>query len=131
MFQFTSVRTLTLERIAFINCGIQLLSINDTRITNCTFEKNAILLVSSNNTRIRSCLFHSSSADSAIGYRYVMLFIKSTGNVIIENCTFQNNRARNVIDQQAMLPSQIAHFRTTVLLIGKEVVLYGWQNSAV
>ena len=94
MFQFTSVRTLTLESIAFINCGIQLVSINDTRITNCTFEKNAILLVSSNNTRIRSCLFHSSSADSAT---VVLFFIESTGNVIIENCSFENNSAENVV----------------------------------
>ena len=97
VLQFTSVRTWTSERIAFINCGIQLVSINDTRITNCTFEKNAILLESSNNISIRSCFFHSNSADSTIGYRYVMLFINSTGNVIIENCTFQNNSAANVV----------------------------------
>ena len=97
VFQFTSVRTLTLDRIVFINCDIQLVSINDTRITNCTFEKNAILLVSSNNTFIRSCLFHRSSA---VAYPYddnVVLCIKSTGSFIIENCTFQNNRARNVV----------------------------------
>ena len=41
VFQFTSVRTLALDRIAFINCGIKLVSINDTRITNCTFEKKS------------------------------------------------------------------------------------------
>ena len=94
VFQFTSVRTLTLERIVLINCGIQLVSINDTRITNCTFEKNAILLVSSNNTRIRSCLFHTNSVDSAA---VVLFFIESTGNFIIEYCTFENNSAENVV----------------------------------
>ena len=88
-FVFVSVRRLRMERITFINCGIQLISIEITFILNCTFRNSsngAISSRSSNNTFIASCAFSDTRGGA-------LTLHGSTGNVSITNCTFLNNRA--------------------------------------
>ena len=89
VLRFSSVHKLTLERMTFISCGIQLVSIENTVITNCTFQSSSkgIRSHSSTNIDITSCIFQNNSARSS-----VMLF-GSKGDVSITNCTFQNNSA--------------------------------------
>ena len=93
-FVFLSIQMLTMEGITFFNCGIELTSIEHTFILNCTFQNSsngAILSKSSNNTYIASCVF----SDTRGG---VVALIRSTGSVVITNCTFQNcySSARDV-----------------------------------
>ena len=104
-----SVQMLTMKRITFINCGIQLLSIESTLIVNCTFQDSTSRAISSDTTgfidtligavmlygstgklSITGCTFQNSA-----GHRggAVSLSI-SEGNVSITGCTFQNNSAR-------------------------------------
>ena len=88
-FVFISAQKLTMERITFINCGIQLISIENTFILNCTFQNSsngAISSKSSNNTCISSCAFSDTRGGA-------LTLHGSTGNVSITNCTFLNNRA--------------------------------------
>ena len=76
-----SVQMLTMERITFINCGIQLVSIENTLIVNCTFQESTSGAISSGTTGL---------IDTLIGA--VMLY-GSTGKLSITGCTFQNNSA--------------------------------------
>ena len=94
VLRFISVQNLTLERMTFISCGIQLVSIENTVIANCTFQSSsmgqgAISSQSSTNIDITSCVFQNSATD---GGGAVMLD-ESKGNVNITNCIFQNNSA--------------------------------------
>ena len=103
-----SVQMLTMERITFINCGIQLVSIKNTLIVNCTFQDStsgaissntnviidtligaAILYESTSKLSITGCTFQNSAGD---GGGAVSLGI-SKGNVSITDCTFRSNRA--------------------------------------
>ena len=88
-FVFISVRILTMERITFINCAIQLISIENTFVLNCTFRNSsndAISWKSSINTCIASCAFSDTRGGA-------LTLHGSTGNVSITNCTFLNNSA--------------------------------------
>ena len=76
-----SVQMLTMERITFINCGIQLVSIENTLIVNCTFQDSTSGAISSDTNVLIDIL-----------YGAVILY-KSTGDVSITGCTFQNNNA--------------------------------------
>ena len=76
-----SVQMLTMERITFINCGIQLVSIENTLIVNCTFQDSTSGAISSDTNVLIDIL-----------YGAVILY-KSTGDVSITGCTFQNNSA--------------------------------------
>ena len=103
-----SVQMLTMERITFINCGIQLVSIKNTLIVNCTFQDSTSGAISSNTNVIidtligAAILYESSSKLSIIGCTFqnsagdgggaVSLGI-SKGNVSITDCTFRSNRA--------------------------------------
>ena len=68
----------------FINCGIDVVLIEDTVITNCTFQSRAIWSQSSTNVDITSCAFQNISGAVELD--------GSQGNVSITNCTFQNSR---------------------------------------
>ena len=92
VLRFRSVQKLTLERMTFISCEIQLVSIENTVITNCTFQSSsmgqgAIWSQSSTNINITSCAFQNNSAT----YGGAIMLDRSTGNVSITYCTFQNN----------------------------------------
>ena len=92
VLQFRSVQKLTLERMTFISCEIQLVSIENTVITNCTFQSSsmgqgAIWSQSSTNINITSCALQNNSAT----YGGAIMLDRSTGNVSITYCTFQNN----------------------------------------
>ena len=94
VLRFSSVQKLTLGRMTFISCEIQLVSIENTVITNCTFQsismdQGAICSQSSTNIDITSCVFQNNSAT----YGGAIMLFGSTGNVSITYCTFQNNRA--------------------------------------
>ena len=91
-----------MEGITFINCAIDLVSIENTFIFNCTFQnssKGAISSTSSTNTYIASCAF-SDTRGGAVTLE------RSTGNVTITNCTFQNcyNRARDFGGAVSLIP---------------------------
>ena len=89
VFTFFSLRNLTMEGMTFINCGIELLSVEYSYITNCTIQNSpngGILSEVSKNTYTTSCVFENNN-----GYDSVLRFYGSTGNVIITNCTFLNN----------------------------------------
>ena len=95
VLRFSSIHKVTLERMAFINCGIQLVSIKNTVITNCTFQscsmgQGAIRSQLSTNIDIISCVFQNNSATT---YGSAVRLEGSTGYVSITNCTFQNNSA--------------------------------------
>eukprot|EP00731_Ephydatia_muelleri_P033690 Em0035g27a len=88
-FDFISAQTLSTERITFINCGIQLKSIENILIMECTFQdksKATILAESVNSIKIEYCLFINNNGGG------VSLHL-STGDVSISHCTFQNNSA--------------------------------------
>ena len=92
VLRFRSVQKLTLERMTFISCEIQLVSIENTVITHCTFQSSsmglgAIWSQSSTNINITSCAFQNNSAT----YGGAIMLDRSTGNVSITYCTFQNN----------------------------------------
>ena len=102
VLRFSSIQKLTLERMTFNSCGIQLVSIENTVITNCTFQSSSMdrgairsqISQLSTNIDITSCVFQNSATD--VGGGAVMLD-GSTGNVNITNCTFQDNIATNVV----------------------------------
>ena len=70
--RFVSVQQLTIERVTFISCGINITTTESTLFTTCIFQNNV--------DAIRT----SGSA---------VMFDGSTGDVSITNCTFQNNSA--------------------------------------
>ena len=81
VFAFVSVQMLAMERITFINCGIKLVSIENTLIVNCTFQDSTSGAISSNKNVLSD------------GYGGAVRLYASTGNVNITGCTFQNNSA--------------------------------------
>ena len=104
-----SVQMLTMERITFINCGIQLVSIESTLIVNCTFQDSTSGAISSDtnvliDTRIGAAILYGSTGklsitgctfqNSAGGRGGAVSLSISEGNVSITGCTFQNNSAR-------------------------------------
>ena len=90
VFTFISAQTLIMERITFINCGINLVSIENILIANCTFDDSSIWSQSSNiAVSITDCTFISNSAVNGIGA--VFLGYVSTSYVGITNCAFINN----------------------------------------
>ena len=114
-FVFLSLQKLTMEGITFIKCAIDLVSIENSFILNCTFlnsSNGAILSKSSKNTYIASCAFSDTGGvtlersagnvtianstfqncyNSANGFGAAVSLWRSTGNVQITGCTFQNN----------------------------------------
>ena len=89
VFRFFSLLNLTMEGMTFINCGIELLSVENLYITNCTIRNSpngGIFSIESKNTYTTSCVFENNNA-----YFSVLKFYRPTGNVIIANCTFLNN----------------------------------------
>ena len=87
IFAYLSVQIIKLEGITFIKCAIDLVSIENTFILNCTFQScsnGAISSKSSTNTYIAGCAF----SDTDHG---VVTLVASTGNVCITNCTFHNS----------------------------------------
>ena len=94
MLRFISIQTFTLERMTFIRCGIELVSIKNAVITSCTFkssstDQGAIWSQSSTSIDITSYLYVNNSAT----YGGSVRFYRLTGDVSITNCTFQNNSA--------------------------------------
>ena len=93
VLRFNSVQKLSLERMTFISCLIELVSIENTVLTNCTFQDalgGAVMLYgSSGDVSITYCTFQSNSAT----FGGAVLLQRSTGNVSITYCTFQNNSA--------------------------------------
>ena len=94
IFAYLSVQKIKMEGITFIKCAIDLVSIENTFILNCTFHNSSNGAISSKlskNTYIAGCAF----SDTDHG---VVTLVASTGNVSITNCTFQNsyNSARDV-----------------------------------
>ena len=88
---FVSGPNLTVARITFINCCMQLTSIENTFIVNCTFlnsSNGAISSRTSNNTYITNSVFSDIRVEHN-GEAAVMLN-KSKGNVSIRKCTFQS-----------------------------------------
>ena len=99
LLQFSLVQKLTLERMTFIGCGIQLISISNTVVTKCIFQSSsmgqgAIRSQSSNNIAITSCVFQNNIVTYGRDGGAVMLN-GSTGDISITNCTFLNNSATN------------------------------------
>ena len=99
MLRFSSVQKLTLEKMTFISCGIELVSIKNTVIAYCTFQNNSaiygggvMLGGSTGDVSITHCTFQDNSATFPGGGGAVRLY-GSTGNVSITYCTFQNNSA--------------------------------------
>ena len=95
VLRFNSVQKLSLERMTFMSCLIELVSIESTVLTNCTFQDalggGAVRLYgSTGSVSITYCTFHNNVA--LFGGGAVMLG-GSTGNVSITYCTFQNNSA--------------------------------------
>ena len=88
VFAFVSVQMLAMERITFINCGIQLVSIGYTLIVNCAFQDSTSGAISSH--IIDSELIDSFNGPDFVG---IVMLYGSTGNVSITGCTFQNNSA--------------------------------------
>ena len=88
-FAFVSVQMLAVERITFINCGIELVSVENTYISNCIFQRSSNVAISSKsscNIHIANCVFSDARGGAAT-------LDGSTGNVNFSNCTFQNNFA--------------------------------------
>ena len=87
IFRFSSVQRFNMERMTFINCDIHLESIENTFITNCTFQSSSMEAKSSHNNAniwITNCAFNDGSrADIDMWY--------GNYNLSILNCTFQNN----------------------------------------
>ena len=86
---FVSGQNLTVARITFINCCIQLISIENAFIVNCTFlnsSNGAISSRASNNTYITNSVFSDIRGGEAGA---AVMLNKSTGNVSITKCTFQ------------------------------------------
>ena len=126
-FAFVSVQTLTMERIIFINCGLELASVENTYILNCTFQNRsngAISSKSSKNTYIASSVFANTLGGAVMFYR-------STGTVIITYCAFQNNSARSVmLDGSAgnvYAPSCTIRGKSSIH--GGAVMLYGSSGN--
>ena len=98
VFRFSLLQMLTAERMTFINCGIQLVSIENTFITNCTFQNSsngAIWSSICSNIYITGCVFQNNSAtygNSFDGGGAVRLG-GLIGDVGITDCVFQNNHA--------------------------------------
>ena len=92
VLRFSSVQKLTLERMTFISCLIQLLSIENTVITYCTFQDaygGAVMLDgSTGDVSITNCTFQNNSATLDGG---AVMLGGSIGDVSIQNCIFQNN----------------------------------------
>ena len=103
-----SVQMLTMERITFINCGIELVSIESTLIVNCTFKESTSGAVSSDtnvifNTHIGAAILYGSTSklsitgctfqNSAGVYGGAVMIYGPTVDVSITGCTFQNNSA--------------------------------------
>ena len=64
-FVFLSLQKLTMEGITFIKCAIDLVSIENTFVLNCTYRNSpngAVSSKSSNNTYIASCAFSDTGA---------------------------------------------------------------------
>ena len=124
-FVFLSLQKLTMEAITFIKCAIDLVSIENTFILNCTFRNSpngAVSSKSSKNTYIASCAFSDTGGvtlersagnvtianstfqncyNSTNGFGGVFSLWNSTGNTHVTGCTFQNNSAtgyRAVVD---------------------------------
>ena len=87
VFRFSSVQRFNMERMTFINCGIQLGSIENTFITNCTFQGTS-MGAQSNHNSITNCAFQNTSANDG-----AVMLCGPTGDVSITNCSFQNNSA--------------------------------------
>ena len=96
VLRFNSVQKFTLERMTFISCLIELVSIENTVITNCTFQDalggGAVktLYGSTGDVSITYCTFQNNNAGDGGGAVWLG---ESIGNVSITNCTFQNNIA--------------------------------------
>ena len=89
----SSVQKLTLEKMTFINCAIELESIENIVVTNCTFQSGsygAINSISSTNINITDCVFQNINP---IFIGSAVTLYKSQGDVSITNCTFQYNNA--------------------------------------
>ena len=95
VLRFSSVQKLSLEKMTFISCLIELASIENTVITNCTFQDalgGAVRLYgSTGDVSITYCTFQNNSATDGGGS--AVMLDGSTGNVSITYCTFQNNSA--------------------------------------
>ena len=94
VLRFNSVQKLSLERMTFMSCLIELASIENTVLTDCTFQDaldgSAVRLYgSTGNVSITHCTFQNNSA--AVGG--AVWLGGSPGNVSITYCTFQNNSA--------------------------------------
>ena len=98
MLRFNSVQKLSLERMAFITCLIELVSIKNTLLTNCTFQ-NALgggavrLGGSTGNVSITFQINIATSGIGGFGGGGAVGVYGSTGDVSITYCTFQNNSA--------------------------------------
>ena len=94
-FVFVSLQKLTVERITFINCGIELTSIEITFILNCTFRNcpNRAISSKSSTTGIISITNCSFLDNRAVGDGGAVSLSGSFDNAYITDCTFQNNRA--------------------------------------
>ena len=101
VFVFISVQELTIVGLTFVNCRINLVSVENILISECTFENifsglstdtggSAVYIYNSTgNISITCCTFQNNSAPFGGG---VYLWA-STGDVSITRCTFQNNSA--------------------------------------
>ena len=94
VFAFVLGQMLAMERITFINCGIQLLSIENSFVVNCTFQdstRGAVMFEgSTGNVSITDCTFQRNTGYGGGG---AVRLHGSTGDVSITGCTFQNNSA--------------------------------------
>ena len=95
VLRFSSVQKLTLERMTFISCVIELVSIENTVMTNCTFQDaygGAVKTYGpTGNVSITYCTFQNNSATGDGGG--AVSLVGSIGGVSITYCMFQNNRA--------------------------------------
>ena len=94
---FVSVQTLTMERITFINCGLQLVTIENISIVNCSFliSTNVITETYVGAVRLNGSTGYVSITDSTFQSNSggAVVLDGPKGNVIITDCTFQNNSA--------------------------------------
>ena len=91
IFRFSSVQRFNMERMTFINCGIHLGSIENTFLTNCTFQSSSMeaqSIYNNANIWITNCAFN----DGSRVYIYMYMWYGNC-NLSILNCTFQNNCA--------------------------------------
>ena len=97
---FVSVQTLIMERITFGNCGLQIVTIENTSIVNCTFLDSTNII---NVTYFGAVMLNGSAGYVSItgstfqsyGGGVVMLDVQH-GDVRMQDCTFQNNIARHL-----------------------------------